>query len=341
MTTTNEQKLSPVPLLQMATGFWVSNTLSSALELGLFSHLSGKSLSREELEKALGLQTRPARMLLAACASFGLIEKKNGLYSNSLLADTFLVKGKPYYFGGFVEMLQKRLYLPWYELTDALKKNKPKAAEISGPIYELFEKNPEMGRLFMGAMHSLSSFTAAATAEKVDLSGQKSVLDVGGGSGAWCIELAKAYPNLSFTLVDLPGITKIAGQYINEAGLEKRIKLHPGDFFEVELPKGHDVIILSLILHGFNPEMNETLLKRCYSALNPGGKLVIVELFLEDGETGPIPAALMSLNMLIELEGMNYTWAEHESRVKQAGFRNLTRIPLEGTACNGVLTAEK
>src|SRR5829696_7269356 len=110
--------LSPIPLMQIATGFWASKTLAAANELNLFTRLSGTAgMTIEEAARALAIHSRPAEMLLTGCAALGLLEKQDGRYRNSPLAEQFLVKGHPYYFGGFVEMLDKRLYPGWGQLT--------------------------------------------------------------------------------------------------------------------------------------------------------------------------------------------------------------------------------
>ncbi len=114
----------PIAIMQMVSGFWVSKTLASAVELGVFSRMSGKKVRAEEFAPLFGLQPRPAEMLLSACTALGLLERQDGHYQNSALAEEFLVKGKPYYFGGVVTMLDRRLYLPWNRLTEALKNNR-------------------------------------------------------------------------------------------------------------------------------------------------------------------------------------------------------------------------
>src|SRR5712691_10077936 len=94
---------SPDPIFQMATGFWVSKTLMTAVELGVFSKLSGKSVNIDQLQSLLEIENRPAEAFVTALVSLGLIEKTrtdtpNGgktLYSNSQLADIYLDKGKP------------------------------------------------------------------------------------------------------------------------------------------------------------------------------------------------------------------------------------------------------
>jgi hypothetical protein len=92
---------SAVPLMALSTGFWAFKTLAAAHELDLFSHLSGSGgTTVAELVEVLGLHPRPAEMLLTGCAALGLLEKTHGRYRNTPLSETYLVRGKPYYFGG-------------------------------------------------------------------------------------------------------------------------------------------------------------------------------------------------------------------------------------------------
>jgi hypothetical protein len=134
--TKRKEPPSPLPLMQIATGFWASKTLAAAIELQLFSKLFRQGADAHELEELLGLPARPAEMLLSGCAALGLLEKRNNRYYNSPLADEYLVPGKPYYFGGFITMLDRRLYLPWNRLTDALKNDR---AQTWGEHPGLFE----------------------------------------------------------------------------------------------------------------------------------------------------------------------------------------------------------
>ena len=108
---------SAVPLMALSTGFWAFKTLAAAHELGLFSRLAGgPGTTAGELAQALGLHPRPAEMLLTGCAALGLLEKTDGRYRNTPLSEAYLVRGKPYYFGGFVQMADKRLYAGWANL---------------------------------------------------------------------------------------------------------------------------------------------------------------------------------------------------------------------------------
>lgn len=92
----SKPQLTPIPLMQITTGFWAAKTLASAVELDLFTHISGQGTTTEELTKLLGLHLRPAKMLLSGCAALGLLVRREGRFFNSPLAEELLVCGKPY-----------------------------------------------------------------------------------------------------------------------------------------------------------------------------------------------------------------------------------------------------
>jgi len=196
---------------------------------------------------------------------------------------------------------------------------------------------------FWQAMHSLSTFTARELGDAVDFSRFRKLLDVGGGSGAFDIELCLRYPNLSATVYDLPFVTGIAAEKIAEAGLSGRITTRPGDFFtDPEYPAGQDVILLSMIMHDWSEEEDREILRKCHEALAPGGAVVISELLVNDEKTGPPPAALMSLNMLIEtLRGRNYTPSEYCGWLEAIGFRDVQVIWFEAAGANGAVIGYK
>lgn len=89
----------------MATRFQASKVLHIAVNLGIFTRLSGKPLDLEGAVQALGIQRRPAERLLNTCVALGLLEKKEGSYRNSELPENLLVQGKPSYYGHLISAL--------------------------------------------------------------------------------------------------------------------------------------------------------------------------------------------------------------------------------------------
>jgi precorrin-6B methylase 2 len=335
--------LSPAPLMQITSGFWAFKTLAAAEELGLFARLAGgREVTSAEFARALGIHHRPAEMLLTGCASLGLLEVTNGRYRNSAVADEFLVRGKPYYFGGWIRMCDKRLYPGWGRLTEAIRTNRPTTwnPEKQRSLFE--GEDPVVLELFWEAMHSLSTYSARALARAVDLSDVRRLLDVGGGSGAYPIELCGMYPHLRATVYDLPFVAGIATSKVAAAELCHRIETLAGDFLSEEpLPDEHDAVLLSMILHDWDEVKCRGILKKCFDALPPGGMVIISELLVNDEKAGPAPAALMSLNMLIETEGRNYTPSEYSAWLREAGFTSIKTVWFNAAGANGAVIARR
>jgi O-methyltransferase len=162
------------------------------------------------LAGALAIEERPAEMLLTGCASLGLLVKNDGRYVNSPLAEEFLVPGKPYSFGGWVQMLDQRRYLAWGRLAEAVRTNRPTTWDPDRQSSMFDGEDPRLLAVFWEAMHSLSTFTARVLGQAIDLSGARRLLDVGGGSAAFDIELCKLYPNLTAAVHELPKVADIA-----------------------------------------------------------------------------------------------------------------------------------
>jgi SAM-dependent methyltransferase len=192
-------------------------------------------------------------------------------------------------------------------------------------------------------MHSLSTLTARALCQAVDLHSYRRLLDVGGGSGAFDLELCRAYPQLEATVYDLTPVARIAEAKAAEADLSNRVSTIAGNFFtDREFPRGYDLILFSMILHDWDERQDRDLLRKCYEALEPGGAVLISELLMNDDKTGPPAAALMDINMLIETEGgRNYTAAEYGEWLRETGFTDIKVIEFAAPGATGVVMGTK
>jgi len=331
-------QISPDPVFQMLTGFFASKTLMAAVEMDVFTKLDGRQVTGQELQQLLALESRPAQVFASALVSIGLLDSKNGKFSNSQISATFLSKKSPAYMGGFVRMCDERLYKGWDSLSWSLANNKPVEVKKGGDAESLFndaksDRSVEAIEKFTHAMHGVSIGPAMALAKAFDFSKYKSMIDIGGGSGAYSINVAKEYPNMSATVADLGPVCKVAEVYIAQYGLSGRVKTTQLDFWKQDIPKGHDVAFLSHIIHDYDEEKGMTLLKKIHSSLNPGGAMIVSEWMLNDDKTGPVPSAMMGLNMIIETNGgRNYSFTEISEMLKKAGFENIEKRPLAGPA---------
>ncbi len=330
--------------MHLVAGVWGFKTLAVGVEFGLFTRLAGgRTVTVAEAAAEFGLDERPADLLLSASASLGLLDKAGDGYRNSALAEQFLVEGRPYYFGAQVRYSDLRTYLPWHRVGEALRGNRPLTWDPQQQDSLFDTTDPELVAQFWDAMFATSRFTARALADAYDFGVHRRLLDVGGGAGAFPIEFCLRLPHLRATILDLPHVCVRAGERIAEAGLTDRIGTVAGDFLaDPALPDGHDVILLSMILHDWDEPTNRALLARCHAALPPGGVIVISELLLNDERTGPPEAALMGMNMLVETEGgKNYSGAEYRRWLTDAGFVDVRTVPFEAPGANGAVLARR
>lgn len=294
----------------------------------------------DDAAQLLRLDRRPTDILLTACAGLNLLVKDGQSYRNSELADAYLVKDRRYYFGSFVKFLDSKNYPAWMQVTSALHNNRPISWDPNEKS-SLFETDdPVFLETFWEGMHSVSVATARAFVDAVDLSRSRRLLDVGGGGGAYAIELCKRNPNLAVTIFDLPFVCSITESKITAAGFGDRITTRPGDFLADDgLPHGYDAMLLSGVLHDWNEMQCRAIITKCAEALPPGGQLIITELFVDDDRNGPADAALMSMNMLVQTMGKNYTWGEFKEWLIDAGLSDFTTFHFLAPAANGALIA--
>jgi hypothetical protein len=101
---------SPDRILEIGLGFWGAKTLLSAVEIGLFTELANGPLDAETLRTRLGLHQRSARDCLDALVALGMLGRHGDRYANTPETALFLDQAKPAYIGGFLEMVNTRLY---------------------------------------------------------------------------------------------------------------------------------------------------------------------------------------------------------------------------------------
>jgi cyclopropane fatty-acyl-phospholipid synthase-like methyltransferase len=180
-------------------------------------------------------------------------------------------------------------------------------------------------------MHRNAGERAPLVVKAVGTEGVERMLDVGGGSGAYSIAFAQASEKLHATVLDLPSVLPITQGHINEAGLAARIETHAGDLRRDRLGTGFNLVLVLAICHMLSPEENQDLLRRCFEALAPQGRLVIQDFILESDKTSPKQGALFALNMLVGTPaGSTYSADEYTSWMHDAGFQEVRQIRLPG-----------
>jgi hypothetical protein len=329
-------QLDAGPILQTAFAFWSSKVLLTAVEFGVFTKLGDRRITGEELGAELGLHSRGVSDFFDSLVAMQFLGREgdgpSAKYFNTPAGALYLDRGSPGYVGGWLAMLNDRLFKFWHDLPDALRTGRPQN-EVKhgqkGMFEELYEDLPRLEQ-FMGAMTGLSRINFEAFAARFDFSRFKTLCDVGGATGLLCIEAAKKHPHLRFISFDLPPVEPIAQKHIAASGHSDRISTVSGDFFKDPLPKA-DVITMGMILHDWNLEKKMHLIRSAYNALPPGGALVAIEALIDDARRENVFDLLMSLNMLIEFgDAFDYTGADFRGWCSEVGFQRFEVMHLAG-----------
>lgn len=298
---------------ELSTGFRQSAILYTAIEAEVFSQFAAGGKTADEAGKGLGWDPRGTRIFLDSLVALELLTKEDGVYRNTLLAETCLVPGGPAYQGNIIKH-HKSGYLNWFRMGDAVRTGQ------KVPFREE-ERSPEELRNFILGMDDIARMSALEVLAAVDLSAYRHVLDAGGGPGSYSIAFLKAHPGMRATLFDLPDVVAIAEEQVKAAGLEERFAYMRGDLMTDPLGSGYDLILVSNIIHSFGPGNNRKLIHKCFDALEPGGLLILKDFIPENDRSGPPFSLLFALHMLIHTgEGDTYTYEEVASWTDAAGF---------------------
>jgi len=308
---------------RIAYGFMGSKALFAALNIDLFGHLVGSGKTLDALVKETDVAANRLSTLLAALTSIGLVTREGATYRNAPASDRYLVRGAPAYFGDYYRFqIDRQIYPALVHLDAGIAGDTQRLAfdSLAG-----LTDNPEEADAFTRAQHAGSMGPAVMVARKLELSGARRMLDVGGGSGAFSIALCQRNSQLRATVLDFPNVIHVAERFVKEAHLEDRIDFIRADAVEGEWPPGQDVILFSYLLSAVAESSFPLLLTKARNALRPGGRLLIHDFMLDDDETGPALAALWFLQYLWgRIDGISFSAATLGEQLKAHGFLDVS-----------------
>jgi len=321
-------------LLQIGLAPYILPTLMAADEIGLFALLARIPLAVAEIAPELGVSFRGAEAMVATLASLGLLIPFDGKFHLTDISRTYLVPGKPFYWGDVLAVWRK-VQVTSEGLLTAMRRDTPppKQDGTSATIDEwaAAKMTPDRALAITRAMHNVSFALGTSVARTADLSGTRRVLDMAGGSGCYCIAMAQRHPGIHFTVAELEPVCAVAQQIIDQYGLREHIDTLAIDMFRDPWPAGYDAILLNGVLHDWDKARRQHLLRRSFEALPPGGRLLISEMLLSDSQDGPLGPALLSMAMTFSGFGKQFTVREISAELAEGGFRDIsvaqTRAP--------------
>nr|AEF32094.1 O-methyltransferase [uncultured bacterium AB1650] len=312
-------------MMQMITGYWITQVVHAVAELRIADHLAGNALTLEELAARTGAGADTTLRLLRACASQGLVAHDEGRFASTPLLET-LREGVP---GSFRDIAivhgSPGHWLSWGRFPDAVRTGEPQTkAALGSDIWTYFQSQPQEWERFSNSMTELTDGLSREIGALLDTTGLTTAVDVGGANGALLHPLLKANPGLRGVVFDLPTVEATAVAEAEKAGLAGRCTFTGGSFFD-SVPEG-DLFLLKAVLHNWADESCVQILTNCRKALRPGGRVVVVEMPLGPlGEPGFAP--LLDLGMLAVNAGRERDLDQYDALFRASGLRRAEVTP--------------
>jgi SAM-dependent methyltransferase len=314
--------MNPNTIREFASSFQKSRILLSGFELDVFTHIEESGSTSNQIATDLHLDKHACERLMNSLVSLSFLTKQGHLFFNTPESFTFLSKKSGEYLGGL--MHSNHLWNTWSNLTQVVRTGK------SAHPAEINERGENWLFPFISAMHDRAKKLAPQQLTNIDLSGIKSILDIGGGSGAYSMAFVSKKPEIEATVFDLPNVVPITNMFIKKEGFLQRIKTYEGDYTTDDLPTGFDLMFLSAVIHSNSLEVNQNLVNKCYRALNKNGKIIIQDWIMNNDRTQPAAGAIFAINMLVGTEaGDCFTEKEITEMLTIAGFENISRTEFE------------
>jgi len=314
-------------LFDLVSGFVYSQILSTCVQLDLFSILQDGPLSRDAISQAIGLERDATDTLLRSATSLKLIENRGkdryglGIHGAALLANP-----------GVCKMIEHHTFL-YRDMTDpvALLRREQDDTMLS-MFWDYAGARQQQSEDTLGSepYTDLMSASQAMVAEQIidtyPMHRHQRLLDVGGGDGTFLRTVARAAPDLSLMLFDLPPVAEQATQRFAECDIHNEVSCHGGSVFDSELPRGADIVSLVRIVHDHDDDAALAILKRCRDALPDGGTLLLAEPMARERVGDPATDAYFGFYLHAMGRGRPRTAQELQALIAQAGFSRCTSM---------------
>lgn len=300
-----------------------------AHKLGVFPLLEHGALSLPAICERLNVKPRPVEAMLTAAAALGFLSVKEGNYSLTPVAEHYLLKKNPSYFGYMWDlMIENDQVHSFRSLEKAVRTDTP---QVYGgtEIYHPEEVQAELIRRFTRSMYSMSITSAFYWPEVLDLSAHRVMLDIGGSSGAHSIGAVSKWLDLRAIVFDFPMVCQIAQDFIVQHGMQDRITTQAGDMWSDPLPAA-DLHFYSTVYNDWASDKCSFLTAKSFNSLPSGGRIIIHGMLYNEDKTGPFAAAAFSMLMMGWTEGRSYSSPELSAMLADAGFYDIQVKPAFG-----------
>jgi O-methyltransferase domain/Dimerisation domain len=317
-------------IIALINGFQVSQAISVVATLGIADLLRDGARDCQALAAAAHVHSPSLYRLLRALAAVGIFHEDNDRQFSLTPLGEHLRSDASCFANALARLLGRPMYAQaWSGLLESIQTGEIAFDKVHGmSVWKFRAQKPDEGAAFDRAMAAITDQIAAAVLSVYDFARHATVVDVGGGQGAFVARILAANPTTSGTLFDQAHVVASAKELLCSAGVSDRCKIVGGDFFKA-VPEGGDVYLLKSILHDWNDEDAIAILRSCRRAIRSNGRLIIVEDIVGPCNEG-LEGKIMDLNMMVITGGVERTREEYAAILQAASFRLARVVPTNG-----------
>jgi len=311
-------------LEDLATAYWYSEVLFTALELNIFGLLADCPATVDQLAAQTGYDAGGLSRFLRSLVALGLIVEYEEVFSNGPLAARCLTPANSAYLGDFL-LYRRYLSSHWQRLGPRIR------GGVRANVRSVDESSEQYSERTLAYVRALDLQARLKSAESLeylkDMFGPapRQLLDVGGGAGAWCRALRRQWPDLRTVLFELPDTIWAARKLYPDPKAWEGIQTVAGTVLAPCIGGKHfDLILLSNIIHAYGPLEAADILKNFAACMAPGGTILVHDYLSDLHDVDPVKGALYDLHMLINTyNGRVYRLEEMLGLLNGAGLKNV------------------
>jgi 2-polyprenyl-3-methyl-5-hydroxy-6-metoxy-1,4-benzoquinol methylase len=308
----------PVPLVDLSFGPLKARIIMAGVRLGVFNALAQEPQTHHGLATKLHLDASCLELLLRCLVSADYLELHGDRYSLSSLSRRTMVDGAPRDLTGFA--------LWHYTQWEFIEHLETLVQTGEGVDFHRNMTDPDAWAHYQRAMLEVARFDAPLFAKHIPVRPNATrLLDLAGSHGLMGATVARKYPGMRVTVLDLPAALDHARRLAQHEGHADLVEHRPGNLLTDDLGSGWDVVLLSNILHHFKPDDVTKIMKRAHDALSPNGTVAVWELERPSPNKKPSEGDGVALFFRLTSSASAYSGEEYSQWLATAGFTR-TRI---------------
>jgi len=310
-------------LNQFFGGSWITQGIYVAAELGIADILAEGPRSVEELAEQTNTHSGALYRVLRALAGVGIFaQNSHRQFSLTPLAELLRSDAADSQ-RSLAIMMGAEFHETWGMLLHSVRTGEQGFYRRFGmPFFEYMTEHPERHSIYDAAMVGVHGAETEPVIDAYDFSIFRSVVDVGGGKGLVLAAILNRHPVIQGILFDLPAVAERARAILTSSGLSGRCQIIGGDFFS-SVPVGADAYFMRHIIHDWEDNEAIAILRNCREAMNPDGKVLVVETVIPAGNE---PCFGKWLDLMMLLVGGRERTEEDYSRLFSAAGLKLNRV---------------